>query len=286
MGDGTAAAVTGATGAQQCHNQFRGSQQGLHQQGQLQQNQQQSQFQQMYFVQMPMMMPAGTQVPLQEQGQAPMLTTALPATTMMPTTAMPVAMPTTAMMPAGSLPQMTMTALAPNGHLAPWVSDGATSACGIPVSAALRADDPVQGEVVQQGEEHGQGLARGIPEQSESQSISAAGKQLFGEALDERQWDASTQDFGEPLSGTVTGPIQSPGSVLHGTGNCNPCAWFWKPRGCACAVQCDYCHLCPEGELKRRKKMKIQEIKSGAREPVNPREARGGPAKGCVPRGG
>merc|ERR1740139_679956 len=84
MGDGTAAAVTGATGAQQCHNQFRGSQQGLHQQGQLQQNQQQSQFQQMYFVQMPMMMPAGTQVPLQEQGQAPMLTTALPATTMMP----------------------------------------------------------------------------------------------------------------------------------------------------------------------------------------------------------
>jgi len=49
----------------------------------------------------------------------------------------------------------------------------------------------------------------------------------------------------------------SPGSTLHGTGKCSPCAWHWKPTGCVNAQDCPFCHLCPDGELKTRKKAKL-----------------------------
>jgi len=268
------------------------------QQQQLQQQQQQLGFMQnqqggVYMVPM-MMPPQGGVYPgwpqMQDGGQGQPLTTAmLPATTaMMPTlstalAAAPVmqgAMPTS-MMPAAQLAPMAaqMARMAPVGQPAPWVSD--------PSSASRPGgEEVVQGQVLGQGEEfHQLPVARGIPEASESMHISAAGKQLFGEAFDGDHWEKGAQAEGRPLSGMVDGPMSSPGSVLHGTGHCNPCAWFWKPRGCAVGLKCDYCHLCPEGELKRRKKLKIQEIKSGAREPVNPRnEVRPG-VKGGGQRG-
>jgi len=56
----------------------------------------------------------------------------------------------------------------------------------------------------------------------------------------------------------------SHGASLHGTGKCKPCAWFWKPQGCHHADMCNYCHLCPEGELKRRKKEKVDAMRIGA----------------------
>jgi hypothetical protein len=49
---------------------------------------------------------------------------------------------------------------------------------------------------------------------------------------------------------------QSGGSALHGTGRCRPCAWFWKSKGCQNEENCGHCHLCPEGEIKARKKAK------------------------------
>merc|ERR1712060_1007178 len=48
----------------------------------------------------------------------------------------------------------------------------------------------------------------------------------------------------------------SKGSALHLSGQCKPCAWFWKPQGCQNGKHCEHCHLCPEGELKERKKAK------------------------------
>jgi len=65
-----------------------------------------------------------------------------------------------------------------------------------------------------------------------------------------------------PEAGLVTnllnvGPLPSHGSLLHGSGACRPCAWFWKPSGCKNAKDCLYCHLCPVGELKMRKKVKL-----------------------------
>lgn len=56
-------------------------------------------------------------------------------------------------------------------------------------------------------------------------------------------------------------PEHSAGSSLHGTGQCRPCAWFWKPQGCANCADCRHCHLCPEGELKNRKKDKVSTMK-------------------------
>mmetsp|Transcript_40569 Transcript_40569/g.75535 ORF Transcript_40569/g.75535 Transcript_40569/m.75535 type:complete len:261 (+) Transcript_40569:73-855(+) len=57
--------------------------------------------------------------------------------------------------------------------------------------------------------------------------------------------------------------VPSQGSAMHSSGQCKPCAWFWKSRGCSNAVFCDYCHLCPPGALKERKKAKIAAIRAG-----------------------
>lgn len=58
----------------------------------------------------------------------------------------------------------------------------------------------------------------------------------------------------------------SQGSALHDAGGCEPCAWFWKPAGCRNAADCKRCHLCEEGALKNRKKVKVMMMrtKSGA----------------------
>mmetsp|Transcript_50416 Transcript_50416/g.109502 ORF Transcript_50416/g.109502 Transcript_50416/m.109502 type:complete len:486 (+) Transcript_50416:71-1528(+) len=42
---------------------------------------------------------------------------------------------------------------------------------------------------------------------------------------------------------------------------CQPCAWFYKESGCRNAMSCRYCHLCPQGELKNRKKLKIARLR-------------------------
>eukprot|EP00401_Gymnodinium_catenatum_P043537 CAMPEP_0117543338 /NCGR_PEP_ID=MMETSP0784-20121206/45009_1 /TAXON_ID=39447 /ORGANISM="" /LENGTH=223 /DNA_ID=CAMNT_0005340113 /DNA_START=37 /DNA_END=708 /DNA_ORIENTATION=+ len=60
------------------------------------------------------------------------------------------------------------------------------------------------------------------------------------------------------------GLLPSLGSELHGTGKCNPCAWTWKRSGCKVGALCNFCHLCPEDELKKRKKAKIARLRSEA----------------------
>lgn len=168
------------------------------------------------------------------------------------------------------MPVMMHPAAPPAPAQAAPVMHAALPASAVPVvgqAPSVSDDRPVpvvQGEVVQPE-------ALGAVAVGESQSISFAGKQLLGEALSGQHFDAISQNVGQPISGTVAGPLQTPGSTSHGTGSCNPCAWYWKPRGCASGVDCDYCHLCPDGELKRRKKLKIAEIKSGVREPAHPR---------------
>lgn len=55
----------------------------------------------------------------------------------------------------------------------------------------------------------------------------------------------------------------SRGSAEHGSGSCRPCAWVWKAGGCQSGHLCGYCHLCPEGELKSRKKSKLVMMRLG-----------------------
>jgi len=53
------------------------------------------------------------------------------------------------------------------------------------------------------------------------------------------------------------------GALLHEMGACQPCAWFWKPSGCQNGKDCMRCHLCPEGELRARKKVKRTMMRLG-----------------------
>lgn len=46
------------------------------------------------------------------------------------------------------------------------------------------------------------------------------------------------------------------GSESHRLGDCKPCAHVHSAKGCKNGVECQFCHLCPRGELKRRQKEK------------------------------
>lgn len=50
--------------------------------------------------------------------------------------------------------------------------------------------------------------------------------------------------------------IPTLGSQAHRWGTCNPCAYAHSSRGCKNGVECEFCHLCEAGELKRRQKLK------------------------------
>jgi len=52
------------------------------------------------------------------------------------------------------------------------------------------------------------------------------------------------------------------GSMMHGSGTCSPCAWYWKPKTCLNGMDCPFCHLCPDGELKSRRKTKLAVMRS------------------------
>merc|ERR1712187_229738 len=60
--------------------------------------------------------------------------------------------------------------------------------------------------------------------------------------------------------------LPSVGSALHdGLGTCKPCAFFWKPEGCQNGIECYHCHACPEDEIRRRKKAKVDDLKKAKR---------------------
>lgn len=59
----------------------------------------------------------------------------------------------------------------------------------------------------------------------------------------------------------------SVGSNLHGSGQCRPCAWFWKPEGCKNGADCCHCHTCPADEIKNRKQAKHFAMNQIARRP-------------------
>jgi len=72
-----------------------------------------------------------------------------------------------------------------------------------------------------------------------------------------------------PMSATADKLAESSKSK-HEKGECQPCAWFWRPNGCKNGDACGYCHKCPEGELKARKKNKVAAMRMGALTPVQP----------------
>merc|ERR1712232_1546924 len=48
----------------------------------------------------------------------------------------------------------------------------------------------------------------------------------------------------------------------HINGDCRPCAFYLiKDDGCRLGSQCKFCHLCPPGALKKKKKEKVKALK-------------------------
>jgi len=64
----------------------------------------------------------------------------------------------------------------------------------------------------------------------------------------------SAMPFAEGCGGCAE---ESCGSFGH-PHDCKPCAWFHHARGCQRGENCEFCHLCPPGEIKRRKKDKYR----------------------------
>jgi len=99
------------------------------------------------------------------------------------------------------------------------------------------------------------GPARAVTSSPEATDFSLADCTLLGAHASKVQ----------PLSSTEA---PSRGSEKHGQGKCQPCAWFWKSGGCFNNQDCGYCHLCPEGEIKHRKKSKVSLMRMGALVPA------------------
>jgi hypothetical protein len=57
---------------------------------------------------------------------------------------------------------------------------------------------------------------------------------------------------------TLSQTIGSIGSRDHGTGKCKPCSFFAKGVSCLNGNACHFCHFCPPGESRRRKKEKTR----------------------------
>lgn len=55
------------------------------------------------------------------------------------------------------------------------------------------------------------------------------------------------------------------GSAMHASGECEPCAWFWKPQGCHHGLMCRRCHLCPPEELAKRRRAKKDAMRAEKR---------------------
>lgn len=58
------------------------------------------------------------------------------------------------------------------------------------------------------------------------------------------------------------GASWSAGSEFHHLGQCNPCAWNWRPAGCVNGQDCKFCHTCAEGALKSRRKERVAKLKA------------------------
>jgi len=71
----------------------------------------------------------------------------------------------------------------------------------------------------------------------------------------------SSMERAEVTSGEKAG--MSGGSEAHLLGQCIPCAYFWYKRdGCRLGKNCEFCHCCEKGEIKNRKRERIQQLKA------------------------
>jgi len=98
-----------------------------------------------------------------------------------------------------------------------------------------------------------------------SESQDSLSQTSGSDAARQRQPIASAQDHTasqhQPID-SGPGPSRSSGSGLHHLGQCNPCAWQHRmAKGCSNGSGCSFCHMCPPGAAKTRKKEKMARSK-------------------------
>jgi hypothetical protein len=77
---------------------------------------------------------------------------------------------------------------------------------------------------------------------------------------DEEDMDPSTE---KPEASLEEKVAMRGGSEGHAIGQCVPCAYFWhKKDGCRLGENCKFCHLCNKGEVKKRKRELILQLKA------------------------
>mmetsp|Transcript_130590 Transcript_130590/g.227032 ORF Transcript_130590/g.227032 Transcript_130590/m.227032 type:complete len:478 (-) Transcript_130590:425-1858(-) len=94
--------------------------------------------------------------------------------------------------------------------------------------------------------------------------------------------DEAVEARGSP---DIATSLKSVGSALHETGNCRPCAWFWKPQGCSNAEDCGFCHACPQDEIKSRKKEKLTNIRMKEKQMASQKAAENLSIPNSLPQG-
>jgi hypothetical protein len=73
--------------------------------------------------------------------------------------------------------------------------------------------------------------------------------------------DSPTEKSVVPTDGFAVEP-SSDMFCLHELGQCTPCNYFWyKVDGCRQGSECVFCHYCPKGEIKKRKKDKMKQLR-------------------------
>jgi hypothetical protein len=85
------------------------------------------------------------------------------------------------------------------------------------------------------------GLLAALPKENEASKAATSRRPCWADLLD----DAAQ-----------TPPPPSAGSAGHELGDCKPCAFVHKTRGCSLAAECPFCHLCDSGEKKKRQREK------------------------------
>jgi len=106
-----------------------------------------------------------------------------------------------------------------------------------------------------------------------SMPFGGVGSDMSGEAIDFQcgaytefpNMESSTADMASEMpdisagafefQGSAYSELPSVGSVAHFEGWCKPCAFAYE--GCVNGKACEFCHVCPPGELKARKRAKL-----------------------------
>lgn len=89
-------------------------------------------------------------------------------------------------------------------------------------------------------------------------------------------WSSSVSNVAQPARASAPAIVQERSfhtiqvdqaeiERAHNEGRCKPCAYFYyKQDGCRMGSQCQFCHLCTRGEIRRRKKERTRALRQTA----------------------